>query len=79
MFHPLSYMNITSFSVHLDCWEFAKKNLELAGRNSYQSPLLGCESTYPQNASTARREPIALVHPRSRIHTVGGAEFSVKS
>ena len=30
-----------------------------------------------KNASTARREPIALVHPRSRIHTVGGAEFSV--
>ena len=27
---------------------------------SYQSPLLGCESTYLQNASTARREPIAL-------------------
>ena len=77
VFHPWSYMNITSFSVHLDCCEFAKKNLELVGWISYQSPLLGCESTYLQNASTARREPIALVHPRSRIHTVGGAEFSV--
>ena len=77
VFHPWSYMNITCFSVHLDCWEFAKKNLELVGCISYQSPLLGCESTYLQNASTALREPIALVHPRSRIHTVGGAEFSV--
>ena len=75
--HPLSYMNITSFSVHLDCGEIAKKNLELVGWISYQRPVLGCEPTYLQNASTARREPIALVHPRSRIHTVGGAEFSV--
>ena len=41
------------------------------------SPLLGCESTYLQNASTAFLDPMALVQPRSRIHTVGGAEFSV--
>ena len=76
--HPLSYMNITSFSVHLDCWDFAKKNLELVGWISYQRLLLGCESTCLQKASTAFREPIALVHPTSRIHTVGGAEFSVR-
>ena len=33
VFHPLSYMNIKSFSAHLDldCWEFEKKNLELVG------------------------------------------------
>ena len=54
-----------------------RRILNLLAEFQYQSPLLGCESTYLQNASTARREPIALVHPRSRIHTVGGAEFSV--
>ena len=43
----------TSFAAHLDCWEFAKKNVELAGWISYRNPLSGCESTYLQEASPA--------------------------
>ena len=42
--HALSYMWITSFSVHLVCCEFAKKNPELVSSISYHSPQ-SCLST----------------------------------
>ena len=60
--------HIRNISLQRVVWLFAKLKVACDGRYSISSPAAGAALA---NAVIAGREPIALVHPRSRITRVG--------